>query len=65
MLGSQGFAQVSVDVSQRSFQERSPYPQTQAWTPPADAESDSAATAAAGVVARTRSSSLGGVDAYA
>ena len=27
MLGSQGFGQVSVDISQRSFQERSPQPQ--------------------------------------
>ena len=35
MLGSQGFAQVSVDVSQRSFQDRSaPSPQTQ-WLPTA------------------------------
>lgn len=33
LLGSQGFAQVSVDVSQRSFQDRSaPAPQTQ-WLP--------------------------------
>jgi hypothetical protein len=29
MLGSQGFSQVSVDISQRSFQERSP--QSQAY----------------------------------
>ena len=35
MLGSQGFAQVNVDVSQRSFQDRSaPAPQTQ-WLPTA------------------------------
>ncbi|HEX3914464.1 MAG TPA: flagellar hook-length control protein FliK [Steroidobacteraceae bacterium] len=32
MLGSQGFGQVSVDISQRSFQERSPQPQPyEAW----------------------------------
>lgn len=36
MLGSHGFNQVSVDVSQRSFQDRSaqPQPYTTTWTPP-------------------------------
>ena len=28
MLGNQGFGQVSVDISQRSFQDRTPTPQT-------------------------------------
>ena len=37
MLGAQGFAQVSVDISQRSFQERSPYAQPYEWTPSPDA----------------------------
>ncbi len=42
MLSSQGFTQVSVDISQRSFQERSAPSQPYVWTP-----GSSAATAAA------------------
>jgi flagellar hook-length control protein FliK len=36
MLGAQGFGQVSVDISQRSFQERPAYPQPYEWTSPAE-----------------------------
>src|SRR6202035_144023 len=33
MLGAQGFGQVSVDISHRSFQERSPHPKGYEATP--------------------------------
>ncbi|MDP9012933.1 MAG: flagellar hook-length control protein FliK, partial [Pseudomonadota bacterium] len=63
MLGAQGFGQVSVDISQRSFQDRSTY------TPPYQRASGDRITAAApavstiaGTVPRTRLSAL---DAYA
>ena len=63
MLGGQGFGQVSVDVSQRSFQERTPQSQAYQWTPPAE---DGASAAAAGATAtvRTRAASCV-LDAYA
>jgi flagellar hook-length control protein FliK len=64
MLGSQGFGQVSVDISQRSFQDRSAYSQPYAWTP--GAASDSAAPAAvSGASSAVPRVSLGAVDAYA
>lgn len=63
MLGTQGFSQVSVDISQRSFQERP------AYSPPYEQTSTagrSGAAAAATVAANsTARSSLGAVDAYA
>ena len=65
MLGGQGFGQVSVDISQRSFQDRS------AYTPPAYSQSSastrSSAVASTGTVAAgsTPRSSLGVLDAYA
>jgi flagellar hook-length control protein FliK len=65
LLGSQGFGQVSVDISQRSFQERS------AYTPPAYERSSSSggsasATAAVASTATTsRRISTGVLDAYA
>ncbi|MGO9993964.1 MAG: flagellar hook-length control protein FliK [Steroidobacteraceae bacterium] len=64
MLGAQGFGQVSVDISQRSFQDRS------AYTPPYERASsgDRSAAAAPAVAATTASaprSSLGALDAYA
>jgi flagellar hook-length control protein FliK len=63
MLGAQGFGQVSVDISQRSFQERPTHSQPYEWTPAANAGS------AAAAVPSTTSSSLrlatGAVDAYA
>jgi flagellar hook-length control protein FliK len=60
MLGAQGFAQVSVDISQRSFQERSPHAQPYDWTPSADR---GAATAA--VSTAPASKPRGALDAYA
>ena len=67
MLSSQGFAQVSVDISQRSFQERSSYAAPYEWKPSSSA---AAANAAAPVVtaagaAGTPRSSPGMLDAYA
>jgi flagellar hook-length control protein FliK len=61
MLSSQGFTQVNVDVSQRSFQERSAYTPPYAWTP---LSADSAAPAAVSSSAAPRTL-LGVVDAYA
>jgi flagellar hook-length control protein FliK len=63
MLGAQGFGQVSVDISQRSYQERSAFSQPYQWTPSASPSSSAAA------VQSTASSlprlSSGAVDAYA
>jgi flagellar hook-length control protein FliK len=61
---SPGFAQVSVDVSQRSFQERSAYSQTYQWTPAADAEGDAVNTASA-VHSNPAAAAARGLDAYA
>jgi flagellar hook-length control protein FliK len=61
MLSSQGFTQVSVDISQRSFQERSAAPQPYEWASPLQ-------TAAAPVPASpgtTTRTSQGMLDAYA
>ncbi len=62
MLGAQGFGQVSVDVSQRNFQDRSAHAQPYQWTSATNLSSAAAAPAAA--VSRPRLSS-GAVDAYA
>lgn len=62
MLGTQGFTQVSVDISQRSFQERPSYSQPYDRNPAATSEV-SAATAVAAAMPLSRISS--GVDAYA
>ncbi|HMA00516.1 MAG TPA: flagellar hook-length control protein FliK [Steroidobacteraceae bacterium] len=64
MLNAQGFGQVSVDISQRSFQDRS------AYTPPyqresAPARSAAAVTPAAATAAAAPRSPLGALDAYA
>jgi hypothetical protein len=63
MLGSQGFAQVSVDISQRSFQDRpAPAPRFD-WTPgPANS---GAGAALDEPDSRTRLARLGTLDAYA
>ena len=61
MLNGQGFGQVSVDISQRSFQERTPTAQTYAWN--SDAEATESPTASSTIGSVSRSSS--GVDAYA
>jgi flagellar hook-length control protein FliK len=63
MLGAQGFAQVSVDISQRSFQERSTQAQPYDWSPSVDRSASSAAmSTVAASMPRTPS---GAVDAYA
>jgi flagellar hook-length control protein FliK len=61
MLGSQGFSSVSVDISQRSFQERSPPSQAYESSPAASADAPISAHAARSV---PRSAS-GLLDAYA
>jgi flagellar hook-length control protein FliK len=40
LLGSQGFTGVNVDISHRSFQERSSYPTPYDWVPPDSAAAD-------------------------
>jgi flagellar hook-length control protein FliK len=63
MLGAQGFGQVSVDISQRSFQERSAYSQPYQWTPAASSGASAAPVqSAASSLPRV---SNGAVDAYA
>ncbi|MGB6355424.1 MAG: flagellar hook-length control protein FliK, partial [Steroidobacteraceae bacterium] len=64
MLGAQGFAQVSVDISQRSFQERSTYAQPYEWTPSANGGNASAASVTSAAASTPRASS-GVLDAYA
>jgi flagellar hook-length control protein FliK len=61
MLSDQGFGQVSVDISQRSFQDRTPTAPTYEWSSGAE-RSDYAAASAVGSTARAAS---GIVDAYA
>jgi flagellar hook-length control protein FliK len=61
MLGSQGFSQVSVDISQRSFQERSPQSQAYETAPAISADAPVLAQATA-LPARSASALL---DAYA
>jgi flagellar hook-length control protein FliK len=61
MLGGQGFSQVSVDISHRSFQERSPQAQTYDWTPSADRGESTAPS----FTAATPRLSSGALDAYA
>jgi flagellar hook-length control protein FliK len=63
MLGAQGFGQVSVDISQRSFQERSPQAQPYDWTPSADSAASPASVAS--IAARSAHLSSSAVDAYA
>ena len=63
MLGAQGFGQVSVDISQRSFQERSTQAQPYDWTPSADRSASAAAVSSAAT--STPRTPSGAVDAYA
>jgi flagellar hook-length control protein FliK len=63
MLGAQGFAHVSVDISQRSFQDRSPAAQSYDWQPPSERSASSAAPISAS--ASTPRISSGVLDAYA
>ena len=62
MLGAQGFGQVSVDISQRSFQERPTFVQPYDWSSPANGAATTAIQAAASPSPRASS---GAVDAYA
>jgi flagellar hook-length control protein FliK len=62
MLGAQGFGQVSVDISQRSFQERTPQPQTYDAMPLADRGEAISSAQPAASIARSAS---GFLDAYA
>jgi flagellar hook-length control protein FliK len=65
MLGSQGFTQVSVDISQRSFQDRSAFNQPYTRAAPTGASTTSApSVAAASTPSRPARVSLGAVDAY-
>ena len=61
MLGSQGFSQVSVDISQRSFQDRSPPSQAYEATPSIEGVSALLAPASASI----SRSAIGLLDAYA
>jgi flagellar hook-length control protein FliK len=61
MLGAQGFGQVSVDISQRSFQDRSPPPRGYAGAPAMAADSVASA-APSSAMARAANGLL---DAYA
>lgn len=63
MLGAQGFGQVSVDISQRSFHERPAHSQPYDWTPSTNRSPSTAAVqATASSMPRTSS---GALDAYA
>jgi len=63
MLGNQGFGQVSVDISQRSFQDRSPHPQKDAWTAASGGPASRAAIPTGSV--RGARPAQGAIDAYA
>ena len=63
MLGTQGFSQVSVDISQRSFQERSSYSQPYEQASTTSGNGKGAPTAV--TASATPRNSLGALDAYA
>ena len=66
MLGSQGFTQVSVDISQRSFQDRSAFSQPYTWAKSASGTPSAAATASVSAPSSAvPRASVGVVDAYA
>jgi flagellar hook-length control protein FliK len=62
MLSTQGFTQVNVDISQRSFQERSATPQQYTWAPSASGAAPAASVASASAAPRA---AQGMLDAYA
>ncbi len=62
MLSGQGFGQVSVDISQRSFQERTPNTPTYEWNADAARSNGAAAVSTVGSTARAAN---GVLDAYA
>jgi flagellar hook-length control protein FliK len=63
MLGAQGFAQVSVDISQRSFQERPTHSQPYEGFPSANRSPSTAS--AQSIASTTPQIAIGAVDAYA
>jgi flagellar hook-length control protein FliK len=63
MLGAQGFGQVSVDISQRSFQERPAYAQPYDWS--SAGNGGSAAAAVQATASSSPRASRSAVDAYA
>jgi flagellar hook-length control protein FliK len=65
MLGTQGFGQVSVDVSQRSFQERSSQSQSYSALPPTERSAALGAAAQARSAGSMPRAASGLVDAYA
>ncbi len=65
MLGAQGFSQVSVDISQRSFQDRSAHPQPYEQASSNAQKGAAAAGAVAASTSPSRRTSLAVVDAYA
>jgi flagellar hook-length control protein FliK len=65
MLSSQGFTQVSVDISQRSFQDRSAFSQPYTWAKSGSQSSSVAAAVPAPSPSSAGSRSAGVLDAYA
>jgi flagellar hook-length control protein FliK len=65
MLGAQGFGQVSVDISQRSYQDRSAQPQPYDWTPSAGSSTSPGAAAVQSTASLRPRTGSGAVDAYA
>jgi flagellar hook-length control protein FliK len=65
MLNSQGFTQVSVDISQRSFQDRSAFSQPYTWAKSGPGTSSAAAVAPVTAPSAAAPRSVGALDAYA
>jgi flagellar hook-length control protein FliK len=65
MLSSQGFTQVSVDISQRSFQDRSAFSQPYTWAKSGSGGSSAAAAAPVTTPSTAAPRSIGVLDAYA
>jgi flagellar hook-length control protein FliK len=65
MLGAQGFGQVSVDISQRSFQERPNTPPAYDWASASSRGGSSAASSVSAAAAPASRISNSAVDAYA
>jgi len=64
MLSAQGFGQVSVDISQRSFQDRSAFSRPYGQSSSGERSAATAAAPAASIAAQPRAS-VGALDAYA
>jgi flagellar hook-length control protein FliK len=65
MLNSQGFTQVSVDISQRSFQDRSAFSQPYTWAKSGSGTPSSSAVAPVTAPSTAAPRSVGALDAYA